>query len=103
MSPRARQAKAKARITAYEKLLADDRERAPEAGQIVIPAGPRLGDLVIEAEHLRKGFGEHLLIEDLSFKHAARRHRRHHRPERRRQDDPVPHDRRPGAARRRAA
>ena len=67
-SPRARHAKAKARITAYEKLLAEDKERAPEAGQIVIPAGPRLGDLVIEAEHLKKGFADHLLVEDLSFR-----------------------------------
>ena len=67
-SPRARQAKAKARITAYEKLLAESDDRAPETAQIIIPPGPRLGDLVIEAEHLRKGYGNHLLIEDLSFK-----------------------------------
>jgi ATP-binding cassette ChvD family protein len=67
-SPRARQAKSKARISAYENLLAEDRDRAPEAGRIVIPAGARLGDLVIEAEHLRKGFGDRLLIEDLSLK-----------------------------------
>ncbi|MBX6322916.1 MAG: energy-dependent translational throttle protein EttA [Rhodospirillaceae bacterium] len=67
-SPRARQAKSKARITAYESLLAQDAERPPEAGQIVIPPGPRLGDVVIEAEHLRKGFGERLLIDDLSFR-----------------------------------
>ncbi len=67
-SPRARQAKSKARIAGYERLLADDQEKAPEAGRIVVPAGPRLGDLVIEAEHLRKGFGDRLLIEDLSFK-----------------------------------
>ena len=70
-SPRARQAKAKARITAYESLLSADKERAPEAGRIVIPAGPRLGDLVIEAEHLKKGYGERMLIEDLSFKIPA--------------------------------
>ncbi|MGH6618015.1 MAG: energy-dependent translational throttle protein EttA, partial [Alphaproteobacteria bacterium] len=67
-SPRARQAKAKSRITAYEKLLAESDDRAPDAAQIIIPAGPRLGDLVIEAERLRKGFGNHLLIEDLNFK-----------------------------------
>jgi sulfate-transporting ATPase len=67
-SPRARQAKAKARITAYEKLLAESDDRAPETAQIIIPPGPRLGDLVIEAEHLRKGYGNQLLIEDLSFK-----------------------------------
>lgn len=67
-SPRARQAKAKSRITAYEKLLAESDDRAPDTAQIIIPAGPRLGDLVIEAERLRKGFGNHLLIEDLNFK-----------------------------------
>jgi ATP-binding cassette ChvD family protein len=67
-SPRARQAKSKARITAYERLLAESDDRAPDAAQIIIPPGPRLGGLVIEAEHLRKGYGNHLLIEDLSFK-----------------------------------
>ncbi len=67
-SPRARQAKSKARVAAYEKLVADSQDRAPERQQITIPPGSRLGDLVIEAEHLRKGFGNHLLIEDLSFK-----------------------------------
>ena len=67
-SPRARQAKSKARITAYDRLLAAQTETAPEAGQIVIPAGPRLGDLVVEAEGLSKGYGDRLLIEDLSFK-----------------------------------
>src|SRR6202008_2774745 len=67
-SPRARQAKSKARITAYESLLAENADRAAEAGQITIPPGPRLGDLVIEATHLKKGFGDRLLIDDLSFK-----------------------------------
>ena len=67
-SPRARQAKSKARITAYESLLTKSGDQAPEAGQITIPPGPRLGDLVIEAEHLRKGFGNNLLIDDLSFR-----------------------------------
>ena len=67
-SPRARQAKSKARITAYERLLSEGADRAPEDAQIMIPPGPRLGDLVIEAEHLRKGYGERLLIEDLSFR-----------------------------------
>jgi ATP-binding cassette ChvD family protein len=67
-SPRARQAKSKARITAYDKLLQESRDRAPETAQITIPAGPRLGDLVIEADRLRKGYGDRLLIEDLSFK-----------------------------------
>lgn len=67
-SPRARQAKSKARITAYEELLAKSQDKAPGSAQIVIPAAPRLGDLVIEATDLRKGFGNHLLIDDLSFK-----------------------------------
>ena len=70
-SPRARQAKSKARISAYETLLAESRDRSPDQAQIVIPAGPRLGDLVIQAEHLRKAYGERLLIEDLSFRVPA--------------------------------
>jgi ATP-binding cassette ChvD family protein len=67
-SPQARRAKSKARITAYQELLAQAQDRAPGAAQIVIPPGPRLGDLVVEAEHVRKGYGDRLLIEDLSFK-----------------------------------
>jgi ATP-binding cassette ChvD family protein len=67
-SPRARQAKSKARIAAYDRMVAEGQDRAPEAGRIVIPAGPRLGDLVIEAAQLRKGFGARLLIDDLDFK-----------------------------------
>src|SRR6202521_6038401 len=67
-SPRARQAKSKARVSAYEALVAQSREKAPETAQIVLPPGPRLGDLVVEAKHVRKGFGNHLLIDDLSFR-----------------------------------
>jgi ATP-binding cassette ChvD family protein len=67
-SPRARQTKSKARIQAYESLLAQSKEKAPDTAQIVIPPGPRLGGVVIEAEHLKKGFGDRLLIDDLSFK-----------------------------------
>ena len=67
-SPRARQAKSKARVSAYDALVAQSREKAPETAQIVLPPGPRLGDLVVEAKHVRKGFGNHLLIEDLSFR-----------------------------------
>lgn len=66
-SPRARQAKSKARITAYEKMLADSRDHGPGNAQITIPSGPRLGDLVIKATALRKGFGNSLLIDDLDF------------------------------------
>ncbi len=67
-SPRARQAKNQARITAYETLLAEGKERTPDSAQIIIPPGPRLGDLVIEASGLNKGFDDRLLIEDLDFK-----------------------------------
>jgi sulfate-transporting ATPase len=69
MSPRARQAKGKARLTAYEKLLAEDREyeKRNDTNEIHIPAGPRLGDVVVEAKGLRKAYGDNLLIEDLNF------------------------------------
>ena len=67
-SPRARQAKSKARVSAYETLVAQSREKAPETAQIVLPPGPRLGDLVIQADKVRKGFGNHLLIDELSFR-----------------------------------
>jgi ATP-binding cassette ChvD family protein len=67
-SPRARQAKNKARITAFESLVAQANEKQAGTAQIIMPPGPRLGNLVIEAEHLRKGFGDRLLIEDLSFR-----------------------------------
>jgi len=71
MAPRARQAKGKARYTAYEKLLAQEKEHRPEAGEIYIPPGPRLGTNVVEVEKLTKGYGDRLLIEDLSFKLPA--------------------------------
>lgn len=67
-NPKARQAKSKARIQAYETLAASSRDKAPDSGRIVIPPGPRLGDLVIEAEAVTKAFGDRLLIENLSFK-----------------------------------
>ncbi len=70
-SPKARQAKSKARIQAYETLLADAAKKAPEPGQISIPPGPRLGDLVIEAKDVRKGFGDRALIDGLDFKIPA--------------------------------
>ncbi len=72
-SPKARQAKSKARITAYEELLkkSQEREKAPEVAQIIIPAGPRLGQVVLEAENLTKAYGEKLLFENLSFKLPA--------------------------------
>jgi ATP-binding cassette ChvD family protein len=66
-NPKGRRKKAKARLNNYERLLAEDRNIKLDDVQIHIPAGQRLGDKVIEAETLRKGFGERLLIEDLSF------------------------------------
>ena len=67
MAPRARQAKSKARLGAYEKLLQENTERLPETVEIYIPPGPRLGDNVIDAQGLSKAFGDKLLIDDLSF------------------------------------
>ncbi len=67
-SPRARQTKSRARITAYEDLLARAQEQQTGKAQIVIPPGPRLGDLVIEAVGVSKGYGDKLLIEDMNFR-----------------------------------
>jgi sulfate-transporting ATPase len=69
MAPKARQSKGKARLAAYEKLHAEAQaaERGPDKLEIAIPAGARLGDQVIEVQHLSKGYGDRLLIEDLSF------------------------------------
>ncbi len=67
MAPRARHAKGKARINAYEELLGADEREQVRTAQILIPKGARLGNLVIQADHLRKGYGDRLLIEDLSF------------------------------------
>jgi ATP-binding cassette ChvD family protein len=67
MAPRARQAKSKARVSAYEKLLAEDTAKRVESQEIYIPPGPRLGGVVVEASGLRKAYGDKLLFEDLSF------------------------------------
>ena len=67
MSPRARQAKSKARVAAYERLLAEDREKRQDPNEITIPAGPRLGGLVVEAKDLVKGYDDRVLIDNLSF------------------------------------
>ncbi|MFP6630804.1 MAG: energy-dependent translational throttle protein EttA [Myxococcota bacterium] len=67
MAPKARQAKGKARINAYEQLLAEGQERAPERVEIAIPVPARLGDVVVDAKGLRKAFGDRLLIDDLDF------------------------------------
>jgi ATP-binding cassette ChvD family protein len=66
-SPRARQAKSKARLAAYEEMLAQESQKREETVEISIPPGPRLGDLVVKAEHVKKSYGDRLLIEDLNF------------------------------------
>ncbi len=67
MSPKARHDKSKARLAAYEKLLAEEQNVKLERVEIHIPAGPRLGDVVVEADRVSKGFGDRLLMEDLTF------------------------------------
>jgi energy-dependent translational throttle protein EttA len=67
MSPRARHDKSKARLAGYERLLAEEGAKRLDAVEIHIPAGPRLGDLVVEADGVRKGFGDRLLVDDLTF------------------------------------
>ena len=67
-APKARQAKSKARINAYEKLLAERQQKQVDTARISIPAGPRLGDIVINANAISKAFGDRLLIDDLSFR-----------------------------------
>ena len=68
LAPRARQAKGKARLAAYEKLLAEEGAQKLDQLEIYVPPGPRLGNVVIEAAGLKKGYGDNLLIDDLSFK-----------------------------------
>mgnify|MGYP001826490348 CR=1 FL=1 len=67
MAPRARHSKGKARLNAYEELLAADEREQVRTAEILIPKGPRLGDVVIRADHLQKGFDDKLLVDDLSF------------------------------------
>jgi sulfate-transporting ATPase len=67
-SPSARRSKSKARIASYEQLISESEKNTQRTAQIVIPTPPRLGNLVIEADNLKKGFGDHLLIDGLSFK-----------------------------------
>ena len=68
MAPRARQAKSKARLQNYEAMLAESSDQRAQALEIVIPPGPRLGDVVVEADHVAKAYGDRVLIEDLTFK-----------------------------------
>ena len=95
--------RAKARLAATRSCCAKSQEQATGDAEIVIPPGPRLGDAVIEAEDLREGLRRQAAVRGPDLQAAARRHRRRDRPERRRQDDAVPHDHRPGEARRRHA
>ena len=67
MAPKARQAKGKARLNSYEKLLNEDQKEREEKLEIFIPNGPRLGNKVIEAQHVAKAFGDKLLFDDLNF------------------------------------
>src|SRR5437660_1141003 len=67
MAPRARQAKSKARLQAYEEMLNAGSTERVEKLELAIPAGPRLGDLVVEAQHVAKGYADRVLIDDLSF------------------------------------
>ena len=66
-NPKGRHAKSKARLARYEELASKDYQKRNETNELFIPPGPRLGDLVIEANHLRKGFGDKLLVDDLNF------------------------------------
>ncbi len=68
MAPRARQAKSKARLSAYEAMVSESFEKRAASLEIAIPPGPRLGDVVVEADHVSKGYGDRVLIDDLSFK-----------------------------------
>jgi energy-dependent translational throttle protein EttA len=68
LAPRARQAKSKARLAAYDTMVSESFEQRATALEIAIPPGPRLGDVVVEADHLTKGYGDRILIDDLSFK-----------------------------------
>ena len=90
-NPKARQAKSKARLARFDELASRSIQTRNETNEIYIPPGPRLGDLVIEAEGLRKAYGDKLLFDGLRLQAAAGRHRRRDRPERRRQDDALPH------------
>ncbi|MBB5022803.1 energy-dependent translational throttle protein EttA [Desulfurispira natronophila] len=67
MSPKGRQSKSKARLNAYERLLSEEGEKRSKDLELYIPPGPRLGDVVIDAEGVSKGYGDHLLVEDMNF------------------------------------
>src|SRR6185295_16036021 len=91
MSPKGRHAKGKARINSYEAMLSQETEKAAQDLEIYIPAGPRLGQVVIEAHGVKKAYCDNLLFENMEFRLPGR-HRRSDWAKRRRQDDAVPHD-----------
>ena len=99
---KARQAKSKARLRRYEEMAAEaEKTRKLDFEEIQIPTGPRLGNLVVEVEHLDKGFDGRIADQGPVVHAAAQRHRRRHRPQRRRQDHAVQDDRRARGARQR--
>ena len=101
---KARQTKSKSRLARYEEMAAEaDRDRKIDTSEINIPAGPRLGDIVLEADELGQGLRRPHPHARPVVHAAARRHRRRHRPQRRRQDHAVPDDHRRGEARRAAS
>ena len=102
-SATARRVKSQARITAYESMLKENVTEKEKEFEILIPPGPRLGTLVVEAKGLSKVYGENLHLREPDVFAAARRDRGGHRPERRRQDDALPADHGRGEARRRDA
>jgi ATPase subunit of ABC transporter with duplicated ATPase domains len=96
---KARQAKSKARLAAYERMVAEQEKHARQAqthAVIQIPPGPRLGNVVLEAERPGEGVRRQGAVQGPVVQAAAQRHRGRHRPERRRQVDAVPPDHRPG-------
>ncbi len=97
-SPKARQAKSKARIAAYDELVRKQGEKTPTTAQIIIPVAERLGQNVIDLDSPVEGLRRPAADRQADVQAAARRHRRRHRPERRRQDHALPHDHRPGEA-----
>ena len=101
LSPRARQAKSKARYQRYEDLVKQAAEKSAQTAQIVIPVAERLGQNVVDFDGLKKGVRRQSSDRRPHLQAAAGRHRRRHRSERRRQDHAVPHDHRPGEAGRR--
>ena len=94
MNASSRLTKNKARLARYDALLAEERNAKLDNVEIHIPAGPRLGDVVVEAEGVSKAYGDRLLIEDLTFKLPPRGDRGRDRRQRRRQDHAAAHDHR---------